>query len=114
MGELVDPRNRLKDNIRKPWYHPATQQAFHSMLCAFPGHFPQRTGRILRPSGRHSQNKLGESKHTSNEQGISRKHHPLIPILHEETYTILRMTGCVQGLDGDPLTDLERLPVFRG
>ena len=53
-------------------------------------------------------------RHTCNEQSISSKHDPLVPIFRIITDAILRMARGVQGSDRDALSDLEFLPVLGG
>lgn len=57
---------------------------------------------------------LVEKVHTSNEKRIPRENHLLLPIFHQPANTVLRMTGRMQRLDRDLVTDLETLSVFGG
>lgn len=51
---------------------------------------------------------------TSNEQGVTGEHSPLVAILHVITDTILGVARGVQGLDRDTISDLEDLTIGRG
>lgn len=52
-----------------------------------------------------------EEEQTPREERVTSKHSPLVPVLEEIAYTILRVARCVQRLDSNAVADLPRLAV---